>query len=163
MDEHPSIERLIESILVRAPTQQLEVACRGLDLNEVGVRGRTPLMVAAAIGLLEVVELLVRNGASVHTIGCSDLNALHEAAANDHASVVRYLLAQGADVNAETIDGCTPLMCAAAWGNLETAKLLLKNGADRTKRDRRGGTAADIAGEKGEDAAADLIGSYSNA
>ncbi|WP_246724772.1 ankyrin repeat domain-containing protein [Rhizobium leguminosarum] len=88
------------------------------------------------------------------------MTALHEASANGEAAVANYLLSLGADVNAETADGVTPLMCAAAWGNTEVAKLLLENHADLTKTDRTGAAAADIAREKGEDDAADLINSY---
>jgi ankyrin repeat protein len=161
MNEQPNIEHLIKSIVAGASTVQLESECNQLDLNEVGIDGRTPLMVAAAEGFFAAVETLVRNGASVHATGRGQMTALHEASANGEAAVANYLLSLGAEVNAETIDGVTPLMCAAAWGNLGVAKLLLENGADRTKTDRTGATAADIAHEKCEDSTADLINSYS--
>jgi ankyrin repeat protein len=157
MNNNPNIEHLIKSIVDRNSTEQLEMQCKGLDLNEVGIRGRTPLMVASAEGLLEVVKLLVRNGASVCATGLGQMTALHEASANDKASVASYLLSMGGQVDAETINGSTPLMCAAAWGNLEVAKLLLKNGADRAKMDHAGATAAEIAREKGEEGTADAI------
>jgi len=157
MNNQLNIEHLIKSIVNGAPTVQLEAECKGLDLNEVGVHGRTPLMVAAAEGLIAAVETLVRNGASVHATGLLKMTALHEASANGKASVVNYLLSLGAEIDAETTQGVTPLMCAAAWGNLEVVKLLLEFGANSTKADCIGATAADTAREKGEDSAADLI------
>jgi len=118
-------------------------------------------MVAAAEGLFAAVETLVRNGASVRATGRSQMTALHEASANGQAAIASYLLSLGAETDAETIDGVTPLMSAAAWGNIEVAKILLEKGADWTTVDRTGATATDIAREKGEDAAADMIESYS--
>ncbi|WP_261332666.1 ankyrin repeat domain-containing protein [Rhizobium leguminosarum] len=160
MNDQSKIEHFIERIVAGASQAQLEIESKELDLNNVGIRGRTPLMVSAAEGLLAAVETLVRNGASVHALGRGEITALHEASANGEAAVANYLLSLGADVNAETADGVTPLMCAAAWGNTEVAKLLLENHADLTKTDRTGATAADIAREKGEGGAADLINSY---
>jgi uncharacterized protein len=160
MTYESKIEHLIESIVTGVSTVQLETECIGLDPNEVGIHGRTPLMVAAAEGNFAAVETLVRNGASVLVIGRGRMTALHEASANGQATVVNHLLSLGAEVNAETIDGVTPLMCAAAWGNTEVAQLLLENGADPTRTDRAGATAADIAYEKGEDNTAGLISSY---
>lgn len=161
MNNHLKIQHLIESIVAGASTAQLEIECNGLDLNEVGIHGRTPLMVAAAEGLVAVVGTLVRNGASVRATGHYQTTALHEAAVNGEAAVVNYLVSLGAEVDAATTQGVTPLMCAAAWRSTEVAKLLLENGADRTKRDCNGATAADTASEKGEDATANLINSYS--
>lgn len=160
MNLHTKNDDLIKIIVTGVTTIQLEIACRGVNLNEVGTHGRTPLMVAAAEGLFAAVETLVRNGASVDAAGHSRMTALHEASANGQTMVVNYLLSVGAEVDAETIDGVTPLMSAAAWGNMEVAKVLLKQGADSAKIDRYGATATDIAREKGEDAAAALIESY---
>jgi|HubBroStandDraft_1064217.scaffolds.fasta_scaffold851202_1 ankyrin repeat protein len=161
MNKQPNIEHLIKSIVNGASRVQLEDECKELDLNDVFIHGRTPLMVAAAEGLLTAVETFVLNGASVQATGKRQMTALHEASANGQASVVNYLLSLKAKVDAETSDGTTPLMCAAAWGNLEVARLLLENGADRTKTNHAGVTAAEIAREKGEDSTSELINSYS--
>ncbi len=160
MNAQKEIDDLIRMVVAGITTIQLQIKCRGLNLNEVGVHGRTPLMVAAAEGLFAAIETLVRNGASVDAAGHSRMTALHEASANGQTVVVNYLLSLGAKVDAETIDGVTPLMSAAAWGNIEAAKVLLKNGADCAKVDRYGATAADIAREKGEEAVAALIESH---
>lgn len=162
MNDQSKIESLIASIVAGAPTAQLEDECTQLDLDGVGTHGRTPLMAAAAEGLVEVVALLVRRGASVDASGHGNMTALHEASANGEAVVARYLLSLGAEVDIESIDGVTPLMCAAAWDNVEIAKLLLESGADSSKVDRTGATAADIACEKGYDTMADLIHSYAD-
>lgn len=160
MNDQAGIDHLIKSIVDGVSVEHLETECKGLNLNEVGMHGRTPLMMAAVVGSLAAVKTLVRNGASVHVTGRSRMTALHEAAVIGEARIVNYLLSHGAKIDAETVDGVTPLMSAAAFGNLEVVRLLLENGADHTKTDNRGATAADGAREKCEDDAADLIDLY---
>jgi ankyrin repeat protein len=159
MTDETAIEELIERIVAGAPLR-LDAEVKTLDLNKAGVHGRTPLMVAAAVGRFEAVEALVKSGASIVATGAQQLNALHEASAEDETRIAGYLLSLGADPNALTDWGVTPLMCAAAWGNCAVAKLLLENGADKSRVSRNGATAADIAREKGEDAVAKLIDAY---
>jgi ankyrin repeat protein len=70
----------------------------------------SPLM--HAVGDLEMVKLLIANGADVNQKNVRGATALMAAAIDGTASVVRYLLEQGADVNARDKDGTTALMCA---------------------------------------------------
>jgi ankyrin repeat protein len=160
MKKQSKIEKVIESIVAGASITQIVIECNDIELDHVDIHGRTPLMVAAAHGSLAAVEALVRCGASVHASGVRQMTALHEASANGKTKITEYLLSLGARVYAVTTDGVTPLMCAAAWGNIEVTALLLESGADLTRTDRTGATASDIAREKGEGDAADLIDSY---
>jgi ankyrin repeat protein len=160
MNDRAKIEYLIDAIAQRKPLHMIEEMCKDFSLNDIDSSGRTPLMVAAADDHLAAVEVLVKNGASLHIGGRSRMTALHEASASGRTAIAEYLLGRGAVVDAQTDDGVTPLMCAAAWGNFDVAKILLENGADRTKTDRTGATAAEIAREKGEDETADLIDSW---
>lgn len=70
----------------------------------------SPLM--HAVGNLEMVKLLLANGADVNQKNFRGSTALMAAAIDGTPSVVRYLLEQGADVNASDKDGITALMCA---------------------------------------------------
>ena len=160
MNNSKNIDRIIEGIAAGESVLQLEVEAQNIDLNAIGIRGRTPLMVAAAEGLLAVVEMLVRNGASVNVAGRGEMTALHEACATGEVAVANFLLSIGAEIDAETVDGVTPLMCTAAWGNCDAAMLLLEHRADSRKRERSGATASDIAREKEEASTANLIDSF---
>jgi uncharacterized protein len=157
MSNRPAVDRLIEDLLAGDPLAAVPPMPDGLDLDEVGTHGRTPLMVVAAEGLLATAEVLVRAGASARTVGQYQMTALHEAAANGHVQMVEFLLSHRAELDAKTVQGVTPLMCAAAWGYTTVVGLLLARGANSKLTDQAGSTAADIAREKNEDAAAELI------
>ena len=62
--------------------------------------------------------------------------------------------ASGIDVNATYEHRLTALMWAAGQGKVDAVKLLLTRGAQRDLRDDRGLTAAEIAREAKQDAAA---------
>ena len=160
MKKNLNIDHLIESIAAFAPIKNLESLCEGLNLDETGKYGRTPLMVAAAEGFSDAVDMLITKGASVKALGTKKISALHEASANGATEVVDHLIKSGAEVDAVSEDGVTPLMCAAAWGCRDVAELLLNNGADKFLTDHLGVTAADIAREKGEDKTAEFIDGY---
>jgi ankyrin repeat protein len=54
-------------------------------------------------------------------------------------------------------DGQTPLHGAALTGRAEVAKVLLEHGADKSKRDKSGKTALDIAAAQKDNPVADLL------
>lgn len=153
------IDDLIAKFIGKNLNSLNSIELRELDLDQIGTKGRTPLMAAAFEGALWAVQTLVEAGASPGKAGFANLTPLHEAASVDQVEVARYLLSVGANINAITVDGVTPLMCAAAGGSLNCVKLLLDKNADIDIRDRTGLTASDIASEKGEDLAASLIDS----
>ena len=63
---------------------------------------------------------------------------------------VRLALELGAEVDAVDEDGNTALHWAAKEGKLDCARLLVAADADRTKTNKAGKTALDIAKQKGE-------------
>ena len=70
------------------------------DINVTNIFGYTPLQAAARGGHLEVVELLLSEGAEVNAQFDARIpTALHLAAVSGHVDMVRLLLRMGADVN----------------------------------------------------------------
>ncbi|THZ11063.1 hypothetical protein D6C91_09549 [Aureobasidium pullulans] len=100
-----------------------------LRQTDLGVLYERPLMHASHWGLETVVHRLLRAGADVNAVQCSD-NPLHAAAFHGHDSVVKMLLESGANVNG-TDDGqlSVPLIAASFNGHIKTAQMLLQHGA----------------------------------
>jgi len=88
----------------------------------------TLLIEAAANGHMDVVNLLIENGADVNLKGEAWYGPLHAAAAKGHIEVVKILLENGADVN--IFHQNKPLHDAAMNGHIEVAEILLAHGAD---------------------------------
>lgn len=99
--------------------------------------GHTPLMIAAAFGTAESVELLLEKGANARATSASGATALHLAVRD--ARKVRLLLGAGADVDAKSRLGRTPLLVAASTnGSLEVVRLLLEKGVTLDAADTTG-------------------------
>lgn len=133
---------------------------KGLDVNKPNKTGETPLMSAASMGIIEVVQYLIQKGANVKILDKKRIGILHytgnpgiikllvEAGAdinnrnpegktplfnvlmNATTNTTKYLIEKGADVNAKDNIGMTPLHQAAVYFYLEQAKVLIENGAD---------------------------------
>lgn len=86
---------------------------------------RSPLMLAARLGHLSVVDVLLQARANIeladNQYGC---RALHHAAIGGQVEVVKRLLAGGAKVNATDRQGATPLKLAERKEYTEVAQLL---------------------------------------
>ena len=92
--------------------------------------GQLSLDLATLAGHAEVVELLLKHGASPAAVNCQGDTILHRAAQHGRLDIARLLLQHGADANARARDGFTPLHCAATNGHVAVARLLLDSGAN---------------------------------
>ena len=74
----------------------------------------TALHLAAANGHVDVVKVLIQNGADVNAVDEYKFTALHLAARHGHVDIAKVLIENGADVNAVQKDKCTALHITAA-------------------------------------------------
>ncbi|MCV6638661.1 ankyrin repeat domain-containing protein [Candidatus Albibeggiatoa sp. nov. NOAA] len=84
----------------------------GIDLQDVNQHGAGEdrlLHIASRWGLLDDVNVLLKNGASVHTRGDMSLTPLHYAVEAGHLGIVKRLLEAGAVIDCQDEFGETPL------------------------------------------------------
>lgn len=114
--------KLIQQLLAVQPEQSVDIDAADGD-------GWTPLHYSADRGHLEVVKLLLSEGASVASKDTNKRTPLHLAALNSHKEVVQVLLEDGASKSAKNVAGMTPFDCAKISGNLseEVLELLKPN------------------------------------
>ncbi len=118
--------------------------------------GHTPLILAAAFGSVEGMQLLLDAGADVKAANDAGVTALHVATGD--VRKVRLLLDRGADANARSMIGRTPLIVAASTsGAVDVVRLLLAQGADFNAADSTGVTALIAATSVGDAAVARLL------
>lgn len=102
-------DALVQTLLGTHPTQNVDVDAADHD-------GWTPLHFATDQGHDNVVQLLIREGASVCSKDSNKRTPLHLAALGDRFSCAKLLLDNGAPKNAKNVAGMTPLDCAKAVG-----------------------------------------------
>ena len=130
----------IEGMDVNAPS--------GRNGEDAQAMGRTPLHLAALEGHLDMVRLLLAEGAAVDALDVMRRTPLYLAAERGHVDVVLALLEEGADANArESERGYRPLHIAVERGHLGIFYELLGGGAGETLTDVEGNTPRAIAEE----------------
>ncbi|KAI0908433.1 ankyrin [Ustulina deusta] len=91
-----------------------------------------PLQAAASQGMMEVVELLLRNGAAVNAVSREfpDGTALQAAVVAGHTEIARLLLDHGADANLGAGPFTNPITAAVSCRHSELIELLLSRRAN---------------------------------
>ena len=102
----------------------------GVDVNTHNQSGFTALMYATFKKRLDIVQVLVENGAGVDIRNRFNKTALMYAAYCDcdgDLGIVKSLINHGADINIRDKDGSTALMQAAQNGNVDIVIYLMKS------------------------------------
>lgn len=104
----------------------------GIDLveaNQKGMGDDSPLHVAARMGLINDVILLLKHEADINACGDIGLTPLHYAAANGHINALKLLIKEGANINSKDEFGKTPLDWAKSESRMEVVDFLREKGA----------------------------------
>lgn len=102
---------------------------------------KTPLMIAAALGQVDIARSLIEHGAPVDDMDSDSNTPLHIAAKEGQLQVIELLIFFGANVNSTDVSLWTPCMIAAGMGHLASVQALVRGGADLTLQDEAGWTA----------------------
>ena len=108
-------EELIQQLLVE----------KKVDFTATGNTGETVLHCAASAGHINVVCMLLDEGAAVDIEDEMGHTPLHFAAAWGREKLVPLLVSRGADVNAKAKNDATPIYLAASNGNLGIVQILI--------------------------------------
>jgi len=101
-----------------------------VDVSPITLPGATPLGVAAQLGDVDIVHLLLDADASVDAAGESGATPLMMAAQYDQADIAKLLLEAGADIDAQRADGQTALAMAVHHRYENMTQVLMSGGAD---------------------------------
>ena len=128
-------------------------------VNAYAEDGFQALGLACYFGHHDVVEYLIKAGASVNSPSRNELRAapLQSAAAAGHQGITELLLQHGADTNVRQQGGFAPLHAAAHNGDVAMIRTLIYGGADLTARSDDGKTPLDLAREGEQVEAARLL------
>jgi len=118
---------------------------------------RTPLMLAAQNGYLDVCEALLKAGANPLATDRQGSNVLHQAVCDGKVKIVQLFAANKQLINSKTKRGCTPLMLAAQDGDQVVSQVLLKAGADLLAMDEDGLNAIHYAAREGKTAIISML------
>lgn len=111
--------------------------------------GFTLMHLAAAIGDIRVLNVLVGYEVDVNISDNENSTPLHQAACFGRNDFVKKLLSAGAKVNVSDKMGSSPLHLASQYNNAEVAKTLLANGADVNQKNKLSQTALTVAAVDG--------------
>ncbi len=107
----------------------------GANVNHLDINGRTPLMLAASMGRMSSVEMLMKNYAAHDVIDNFGWSALMFGVYYNHMEVVIFMLEHGVDPNLLSKQGLTALKIAKEHKRLKMVDLLLEYGAMATKEE----------------------------
>ncbi len=135
---------LIRFIHLKDVQMVKELIRKGADVNTKEL-GMPALIYAVRGNSIEIIYLLLENGADINKSNRGGETALMYAVLTDKFFIVGELILRGANLNAKDGNGMTALMKAAYYGRVDCATALLNYGADISLKDNRGRTAIDLA------------------
>ncbi|KAK6970667.1 ankyrin-1 [Biomphalaria glabrata] len=115
--------------------QQNTRMVRSLRLKEY-----TALHMAVIHGTLEIIEMLLSNGADINAMDANKFTPLLTAVAVQRPNVVQLLIQKGANVNNASASGRTPLLVGIENTNFVIVQALITAGADPNLSDAQGTT-----------------------
>ncbi|XP_059146856.1 ankyrin repeat domain-containing protein 29-like [Physella acuta] len=118
-----SCSALLEATFNGEETRLQKILNEGVSTDE----KNKALLVASALGRLQFLKLLIRNGAEVNVCDTYGVTPLMESAMGDHVDCLSELINHKADLDIQNINGATALMLAAMYGHEKCLKMLIRS------------------------------------
>ena len=133
---------------------------RGADVNYSSTKthAATPLHIAAQNGQLNIVKILIKNGANPHAVNGQNMTALHFAAKKEHYYVTEFLIENKADLESRNDNEATPLHLASEENKTGAiVDLLCRKGANVHATTNKGWTPLHLACSSGNNKIIELL------
>ncbi|XP_048242601.1 uncharacterized protein LOC124148037 [Haliotis rufescens] len=118
------------------------------NINQRGMFGCTPIMVAAVVGHKNVFDFLESKGADLLLVDTTGNSLLHLACRGGSMTIVQHLLSDS-NMNQRGMFGCTPIMVAAVNGHKSMFDFLESKGAELSLVDTKGNSLLHLACQGG--------------
>ncbi|AXS79741.1 ankyrin repeat domain-containing protein [Dechloromonas sp. HYN0024] len=119
------------------------------NINAPQADGRfTPLMRAAKLGRLDLVDELISLGVDLDALNADGCNALWLACYNGSHALIERLIAAGIGIDVQNGNGATCLMYVASNSKPDLVELLLNKGANATLKNFDDFSALDLAASR---------------
>lgn len=125
------------------------LATGSINVNQGDDKGVTPLIVAAGVGNLRVVKILLDRGADALVVTDEGVTALHFSSGRGHLAIVKMLLKAGADAEGKSEGLGAPLHMAAEKGHWEVMRALIEAGGSPDSQRVDGRTPLFLAAQNG--------------
>lgn len=126
---------LLESLDKKYESMVMYFLEKDLDFNQAGIHDKRAIHVAAKLGAINVVQILLSKGLELDHKDSWNSTALMYAVSGQHEEVSKLILEYKPDVNIKGKHGYTALHYAAANGMADVVGILVNNGAQFLKND----------------------------
>ncbi|XP_047237258.1 death-associated protein kinase 1 isoform X1 [Girardinichthys multiradiatus] len=116
--------------------QHLLSSLNSYDVNQPNKHGTPPLLIAAGCGNIQIIEVLMRNGAEIQANDKSGANAIYYAARHGHVETLKFLHEKKCPLDVQDKSGETALHVAARYGNVDVVSYLCSIRANPDLTDR---------------------------
>lgn len=109
------------------------------DINFANYNNDTPLLLAVSRNNIQLVKLLLDNGANPNVVNNEKISPLIRSCLNGNFIISKMLIECGADINFiyESMFSCTPLYLTVINSHTDITRLLIDNGANIYEKDEQ--------------------------
>ncbi|CAL8078244.1 unnamed protein product [Calicophoron daubneyi] len=131
----------IHSAVKQASLKEVkQMLADGADINEVDDQYFTPLLWAANVNAVDILQYLLRNKADPLMVSTQGWTAVHVAAIRGNEICIQALAEYGVSLSTQDHKGFTPGHMACIHGNASCLIALMRSGADKETVDNQGWT-----------------------